>query len=50
MFVAAKKMAKNVLTLVQGHEHPLLLSDELAASQLTWIDNEAPMANWMYAA
>jgi tRNA-specific 2-thiouridylase len=35
---------------VQGHEHPLLLTDGLKASQLTWIDDEEPMTNWVYAA
>jgi tRNA-specific 2-thiouridylase len=49
-FVAAKDMQANVLIVVQGHEHPLLLSDGLVASQLTWIDNEAPITNWVYAA
>ena len=49
-FVAAKDMQANVLTVVQGHEHELLLSDGLAASQLTWIDNEVPINNWVYAA
>jgi tRNA-specific 2-thiouridylase len=28
----------------------LLLSDGLEASQLTWIDNEVPVSNWVYAA
>jgi tRNA-specific 2-thiouridylase len=49
-FVAAKDMAKNELIVVQGHEHPLLQSDGLIASQLTWIDNEDPKTNWVYAA
>ncbi|CAG0909521.1 unnamed protein product, partial [Darwinula stevensoni] len=43
-------MAKNELIVVQGHEHPLLLSDGLKAQQLTWIDNEEPITNWVYAA
>jgi tRNA-uridine 2-sulfurtransferase len=49
-FVAAKDMAKNELIVVQGHEHPLLQSDGLTASQLTWIDDEDPKTNWVYAA
>jgi tRNA-specific 2-thiouridylase len=49
-FVAAKDMAKNELIVVQGHEHPLLLNDGLLASQLTWIDPEPPVTNWVYAA
>jgi len=35
---------------VQGHQHPLLLNDGLKASQLTWIDDEEPITNWVYAA
>ncbi len=49
-FVAAKDMENNVLTVVQGHEHSLLLNDGLLASQLTWIDTEQPITNWVYAA
>jgi tRNA-specific 2-thiouridylase len=53
-FVAAKDMAANVLIVVQGHEHPLLLSDGLLAGQLHWIAGSAvedqPETNWVYAA
>ena len=49
-FVAAKNMDKNELIVVQGHQHPLLLNDGLKASQLTWIDDEEPITNWVYAA
>ncbi len=49
-FVAAKDMANNELIVVQGHDHPLLLSDGLKASQLHWISNEDPETNWVYAA
>ncbi|PKO47412.1 MAG: tRNA 2-thiouridine(34) synthase MnmA [Betaproteobacteria bacterium HGW-Betaproteobacteria-22] len=49
-FVAAKDMVKNELIVVQGHEHPLLLNDGLLAHQLTWIDPEPPVTNWVYAA
>jgi tRNA-specific 2-thiouridylase len=49
-FVAAKDMGSNDLIVVQGHDHPLLQSDGLIASQLTWIDNEDPKTNWVYAA
>ena len=49
-FVAAKDMENNILIVVQGHEHPLLLSDGLSASQLHWISGEAPKTNWVYAA
>jgi tRNA-uridine 2-sulfurtransferase len=49
-FVAAKDMAKNELIVVQGHDHPLLKSDGLIATQLHWISGEAPQTNWVYAA
>ena len=49
-FVAAKDMHNNVLTVVQGHEHPLLLNDGLVASQLHWIASEEPHTHWVYAA
>jgi tRNA-specific 2-thiouridylase len=49
-FVAAKNMESNDLIVVQGHDHPLLLNDGLKASQLTWIDPEQPITNWVYAA
>ncbi len=49
-FVAGKDMQNNVLTVVQGHEHPLLLNDGLIAHQLHWISGENPITNWVYAA
>jgi tRNA-specific 2-thiouridylase len=49
-FVVAKDMANNELIVVQGHDHPLLLSDGLKASQLHWISEEEPETNWVYAA
>jgi tRNA-specific 2-thiouridylase len=36
-YVAGKDLQRNVLVVVQGHDHPALLSDTLAASQLSWI-------------
>ncbi|HEY0562400.1 MAG TPA: tRNA 2-thiouridine(34) synthase MnmA [Methylophilus sp.] len=49
-FVAQKDMVKNELIVVQGHAHPLLLSDGLKAGQLHWISGEQPETNWVYAA
>lgn len=49
-FVAAKDMKKNELIVVQGHDHPLLLSDGLAAQQLHWIAGHPPETHWVYAA
>lgn len=49
-FVARKDMARNILYVVQGHDHPALLSDALVAGQLSWISGEAPRTHWVYAA
>ncbi|MDR1351325.1 MAG: tRNA 2-thiouridine(34) synthase MnmA [Zoogloeaceae bacterium] len=49
-FVAGKDMAKNVLYVVQGHDHPALLRDRLIARQLSWIAAEALRPQWVYAA
>jgi tRNA-specific 2-thiouridylase len=49
-FVAAKNMTNNVLTVVQGHEHPLLLKQRLVAQDLHWIAGHQPRQHWVYAA
>ena len=49
-FVAGKDMQRNVLIVVQGHDHPLLLNDGLVASNLHWIAGEEPRTHWVYAA
>ena len=49
-YVAAKDMANNVLTVVQGHDHPLLLKDRLEAAQLHWIAGREPRTHWVYGA
>jgi len=36
-FVAGKNLARNELIVVQGHEHPLLLSSTLQAADLSWV-------------
>jgi tRNA-specific 2-thiouridylase len=43
-FVARKDMASNTLWIVQGHDHPWLLADELVADDASWIGGEAPAA------
>jgi tRNA-specific 2-thiouridylase len=48
-FVAGKDMAANELIVVQGHGHPLLLSDTLAAAELSWI-GPPPEAGRRYGA
>ena len=41
-YVARKDMQNNILYVVQGHDHPWLLSAGLEASQLSWIAGSAP--------
>ncbi len=41
-FVARKDMATNTLWVVQGHDHPWLLSTELAAQDTSWCAGHAP--------
>ena len=48
-FVARKDMATNTLYVVQGHDHPWLLSDSLRADDLSWCAKVAP-APGRYAA
>ncbi len=41
-YVARKDVATNTLTIVQGHDHPWLLSNTLTADQSSWIAGHAP--------
>ena len=43
-FVVGKDMERNVLLAAQGHDHPLLFSQTLQASQLSWVDGTGPEA------
>ena len=43
-FVARKDMAANTLWVVQGHEHPWLMSSQLSAQDASWISGHAPVA------
>jgi len=49
-YVAAKDLQHNRLIVVQGHDHPALLTDRLTALDLTWISGAAPHCNWVYTA
>ncbi|MEF8728181.1 MAG: tRNA 2-thiouridine(34) synthase MnmA [Accumulibacter sp.] len=49
-FVAGKDIVNNVLHVVQGHDHPALLSDELTARDLSWVSGQAPHTHWVYTA
>ncbi len=41
-YVAAKDIPNNTLYVVQGHNHPWLMSSALEAGQASWISGEAP--------
>ena len=41
-FVARKDIEKNTLWVVQGHDHPWLLSPSLSAEDVSWVAGEAP--------
>ena len=41
-FVAAKDATRNTLIVVQGHDHPLLLSRHLTARRMHWISGQPP--------
>jgi tRNA-specific 2-thiouridylase len=41
-YVAGKDLARNVLIVVQGHDHPALFSDTLTVGQLAWIGGKPP--------
>lgn len=41
-YVARKDIGNNTLYVVQGHDHPWLLSSRLEAGQISWIAGEAP--------
>ena len=48
-FVARKDLEKNTLRVVQGHDHPWLLSHRLVAQDVSWCAGQAP-APGAYAA
>jgi tRNA-specific 2-thiouridylase len=49
-FVANKDMAGNRLIVVQGHDHPELLTRHLDAMEMHWISGEAPDLRQNFAA
>ena len=48
-FVAKKDKAKNILYVVQGHNHPALLQKQVKISNLSWI-GDVPKTAWVYTA
>ena len=49
-YVVDKDLGRNVLVVVQGHDHPSLQSHRLIASQITWVAGDAPAAVFRCAA
>ncbi len=49
-YVAAKDMVKNELVVVQGHDHPLLLSNRVVAQDLAWVAGIPPVVEATYSA
>jgi tRNA-specific 2-thiouridylase len=43
-YVAGKDLARNVLQVVQGHDHPWLLASELWADDCAWVAGHPPAA------
>ncbi len=48
-YVARKDVASNTLYIVQGHDHPWLLSSALTAGQVSWVAGNAPRAGTLAA-
>ena len=48
-YVARKDIPNNTLFVVQGHDHPWLLSPALEADQLSWVAGETPAAGDLLA-
>ena len=44
-YVAGKDIATNTLTVVQGHDHPLLMRRTLAAADACWVGGAPPDAS-----
>jgi len=45
-YVAAKDLARNVLVVVQDHDHPLLLANEIVTEPAHWVAGRAPAATF----
>jgi tRNA-uridine 2-sulfurtransferase len=49
-YVCGKDLEKNELIVVQGHDHPLLLSSRLRAEDLAWVSGATPSTAAGYSA
>ena len=48
-FVARKDVEKNTLWVVQGHDHPWLMSPALRAEDVSWVAGQAPVVQQIAA-
>lgn len=49
-YVVGKDLTQNVLLVAQGHEHPLLFTQSLSCSQITWVNGQNPTLPFSCAA
>jgi tRNA-specific 2-thiouridylase len=49
-YVCGKNLETNELIVVQGHDHPLLLSNQLRAKDLAWVSGRGPLTGEAYSA
>ncbi|MGH6608910.1 MAG: tRNA 2-thiouridine(34) synthase MnmA [Burkholderiaceae bacterium] len=49
-YVARKDVERNTLWIVQGHDHPWLMTDRLMATDAAWVSGEAPQVGTRLAA
>ncbi len=49
-YVVRKDMAANALYVVQGHDHPALLTERIVAADLSWVSGRLPHTHWVYTA
>lgn len=49
-FVSGKDGERNILYVVQGHDHPTLFRSALIAEDLSWISGAPPRRDWVYTA
>lgn len=49
-FVSGKDVSRNLLYVVQGHNHPELYRSILKADDLSWVSGAPPHLHWVYAA
>jgi tRNA-specific 2-thiouridylase len=45
-YVVRKDLARNVLLVTQGHDHPAMLASSMEVAQLTWVAGRAPMTRF----